>query len=162
MLLAFLDARHLKSSTILGVSQTIFFSQFCCADLFSFIIEIASKQACTTVTFPCRFGCLASGRHIRNTGKSPSLNLGSALLLHCKSLSLCFGVGVLSSHDISGWLASVTMHTSVDGSKVCFWRLFSNSWMKSDPLSGDPSDTSKSYITLCENNVFVQLIWWTD
>jgi hypothetical protein len=34
--------------------------------------------------------------------------------------------------------------------------------MKSDPLSGDPSDTSKSYITLCENNVFVQLIWWTD
>ena len=30
--------------------------------------------------------------------------------------------------------------------------------MKSDPLSGDPSDTSKSDITLCKNDVFVQLI----
>jgi hypothetical protein len=50
---------------------------------------------------------------------------------------LCCGVGLLSSYDISGWLALVTMPTSVDGSKVCFWRLCSNSWMKSDPLSGD-------------------------
>ena len=95
----------------------IFFSQFCCADLFIFIIEIASKQACTTVTFPCRYGSLASGRHIRNIRKSQSLNLGSSSLLHCKSLSLCCGLGLLSSHDISGWLASVTMPTSVDGSK---------------------------------------------
>ena len=131
-----LDAKHLKSSAILVVSQTIFFSQFCCADLFSFIIETSSKQACTTVTFPCRFGCLASGRHIRNIRKSPSLNLGSGSLLQCKSLSLCCGVGLLSSY-ISGWLASVTMPTCVDGSKVCFWRLYSDSWMSSDPLSGD-------------------------
>lgn len=88
--------------------------------------------------------------------------MGSGSLLYCKSLSLCFGVGLLSSHDISGWLVSVTMPTSVDGSKVCFWRLYSNSWMKSDPLSGDPSDTSKSGITLYKNDVFVHLICWTD
>jgi len=50
---------------------------------------------------------------------------------------------------------SVTMPTSLDSSKLCFWRLYSNAWIKSDPFTwtsiqqrpASSSNTSKSHVT---------------
>jgi hypothetical protein len=58
--------------------------------------------------------------------------------------------------------------TSWDSSKLCFWRLHSNAWMKSDPFvwpcsgwrSTSSSSISKSGVPYVQIHTFAQLTWW--